>query len=230
MAGIKILLASDDPETSHFWAYSLNQRDIDVVVTQTAEEALHYWGRESFDLVIINGYSPHFDCIELCRHLRREVINPILLFTYEGDERYLLAAYEAGFDECIVKPVGLRLFLAKVTAWLRRAWTVPAATLGVLQAGDLWLDPMHQHLVMPEGKVIKLTHLEFRLVHLLLSHQGKVLETNLIVDRVWGQTGHGDSVLLKNVVYRLRRKIEPDPHHPRYLQTLAGEGYAFSGQ
>jgi DNA-binding response OmpR family regulator len=78
-----------------------------------------------------------------------------------------------------------------------------------------------------DGLAVGLTNLEFRVLHLLMSHPGQVLPAGLIVDRVWGYAGGGDSVLLKNVIYRLRRKIEPDAGEPRYLQTVAGEGYVF---
>jgi DNA-binding response OmpR family regulator len=75
--------------------------------------------------------------------------------------------------------------------------------------------------------LIRLTNLEFRLLHFLMLNEGKVVDSGLIVERVWGRSNQGDSALLKNVMYRLRRKIEPEPAHPHYLQTLSGEGYLF---
>ncbi len=93
--------------------------------------------------------------------------------------------------------------------------------------GDLRLAPARREVITTTGSAVKLTNLEFRLLHLLMSHPGQVLGSNLIIDRVWGYTGGGDTVLLKNLVYCLRRKIEPDPSQPRYIQTVAGEGYSF---
>lgn len=156
-----------------------------------------------------------------------EAVNPILLMTPRRHEAHLLEAYQAGVDECIVKPISPSLFLAKVKSWLRRSWTVPAEALNGVQAGDLQLDPARRELITATGSVVKLTNLEFRLLHLLMSHRGQVLDSNLIIDRVWGYTGGGNSVLLKNVVYRLRRKVEPDPSQPRYIQTATGERYTF---
>jgi DNA-binding response OmpR family regulator len=137
----------------------------------------------------------------------------------------MVEAYEAGADECIAKPIGLRLGVAKVRAWLRRSWTVPTEALTSLEAGGLRLDPDKRHLELPGGGEIGLTNLELRLLHLLMSHPGQVLGPEVIVDRVWGFES-ADSAVLKNMVYRLRRKIEPDPAHPRYLRTAAG-GYVF---
>ncbi len=228
MINARVLFVSDDLETAQLWAFGLNQKGLETVVARSAREALDYWAKDTYDLIIINVYSAQIDGIELCRCLRTEIVNPILLFTHSSDESYLLAAYEAGADECVVKPIGVRLFLAKVMAWLRRSWTVPAEALDTVQAGELRLDPARRQLTKPDETVVKLTNLEFRLLHLLMTHQGQVLETNTIVERVWGFSGSGDSTLLKNVVYRLRRKIEADPGQPRYLQTMAGEGYAIA--
>jgi len=120
-----------------------------------------------------------------------------------------------------------RLLLAKVRDWLRRSWTIAAEALDPLQVGDLRLESTGRQVVTADGYGVKLTNLEFRLLHLLMSDAGQALESNVIVDRVWGHTGGGDSVLLKNLVYRLRRKIEPEPSEPRYIETVAGEGNTF---
>lgn len=227
MLGTRILYVTDDLEVGQLWTHSLGQRGFEVTVAGSTGQALEHWGKESYDLIVVNAYTPQLDGVELCRRLRFEVVNPILLLTYANSEPQILEAYEAGADEVIVKPIGGRLFLAKVVAWLRRSWTVPAEALDSLHAGDLRLDPSRRQLNVADGRVIKLTNLEFRLLHLLMGHQGQVLGSDVIIDRVWGFAGNGDNSLLKNLVYRLRRKIEPDPSQPRYLHTLTGEGYSF---
>lgn len=227
LAAGRLLLVSDDPETGQIWVYALGQQGLEVVLVSSAEEALDRWGMESFDLIIVDYHALQLDGVDVCRRLRAEAISPILLLTPSGNEAHVLEAYEAGVDECIAKPISPPLFLAKVRAWLRRSWTVPAEGLDNLQAGDFQLDPIRRELVTATGAVIKLTNLELRLLQLLMSHPGQVLESDLIVDRVWGYTGGGDSVLLKNLVYRLRRKIEPEPSEPSYIETVAGEGYTF---
>jgi DNA-binding response OmpR family regulator len=223
----RALLVSDDAETGHTWAFALGQRGLEVVLVDSAEDALHKWAAETFDLVIVDDHTLHLEGVDVCRRLRAEAVNPILLLTPSHNEADLLKAYEAGVDECIAKPISPPLFLAKVKAWLRRSWTLPAEALDNLRAGDLQLDPTRRELVTETGAVINLTNLEFRLLQLLMSHPGQVLESDLIVDRVWGYTGGGDSVLLKNLVYRLRRKIEPEPSEPRCIETVSGQGYTF---
>ena len=86
---------------------------------------------------------------------------------------------------------------------------------------------LRRTVMTPGGSVVKLTNLESRLLHLLMSHPNQVLPSEVIVERVWGYVGNGESSLLKNVVYRLRSKLEPDPRQPAYIHTVAGEGYMF---
>jgi DNA-binding response OmpR family regulator len=227
MMGARVLLVSDEPEAGRIWAFALQQMGLETILTSGIQDALQEWAAGPFDLVVIDVHTPHLDGVDLCRRVRAEAANPILLFTPESDEAHVLKAYQAGVDECVVKPISPTLFLAKVRAWLRRSWTVPAGALDCLQAGDLRLDPPRRVVVTPSGETIKLSSLEFRLLHLLMIHRGQVLPSDLIIDRVWGYAGGGDSTLLKNLVYRLRHKIELDPGQPGYIQTVAGEGYAF---
>lgn len=227
MINTKILLLSDNLETAQLWAFGLKQWGPEVTIVGSLEEASETWEKETFDLIIVDLYGQTCDELELCRQLRAIAVNPMLLFTYRGSEPEILAAYQAGVDECIPKPITPPLFMAKVSAWLRRSWTVSTTALETLQAGEFSLDPARRHLIRADGEVIKLTNLEFRLLYLLMRYQGRVIDTNLIVERVWGHSGHGDSALLKNVVYRLRRKVERDPGQPTILQTVPGEGYIF---
>jgi DNA-binding response OmpR family regulator len=225
--GGKVLLVSNDQETGGIWVYALGQIGLAATLALSAAHALGTWPHDSFDLVVIDVCGPDLDALALIRSLRAEAVNPILLFTPNRDEAHALDAYQAGVDECIVKPVSPSLFLAKLRAWLRRSWTVPAQALDCLELGALRLDPGRQEVSRAGGPAVRLTNLEFRVLYLLMSQQGRVLPADLIVDRVWGYAGGGDSVQLKNVVYRLRRKIEPDAGHPSYLQTVGREGYVF---
>ena len=223
----RILLTSDDLEANKIWAYVLIQKGLDVFTIESASSALELSTKDPFDLLILNHYYDLNEALTLTRQIRAEIANPVLLFTSTQDESFLLDAYEAGVDECILKPISHRLFIAKISAWIRRSWTIPTEALDHLQVEGLRLDSTQRQIIIGDEAVIKLTNLEFRVLHLLMSHRGQVLDTNIIVDRVWGHTGNGDSILLKNVIYRLRRKIESDPSRPRYLRTLAGEGYSF---
>lgn len=223
----KVLIVCDEPDTCQIWAHSLRQKGIEAISAGSAELALQQWADEIPDLVVIDVNTPHLDGIALCQHLREETILPILLFTPRNNESHILEAYQAGVDECAAKPVSPALFLAKVKVWLRRSWTVPAESLEAVRIHDLFLDPYARQVKRAAGDSVRLTNLEFRLLYLLMKNPGRILETEYIVERVWGYHGEGNSKLLKNLVYRLRRKIEPDQNHPVYLHTEPGTGYKF---
>lgn len=220
----KVLLLSDDTEPLKLWAYGLAQRGISATIADFIKERPEQYLQEPSDVVIIDVYGASREALALCRRLRSQLVNPILMLAYITSEPQMVEAYEAGVDECIPKPIGLRLMVVKVRAWLRRAWTVPTEALTGLAVEGFRLDPDRRVLSLDSTEV-KLTNLELRLVHLLMSHAGQTLESHLIIDRVWGFES-ADSGMLKNVVYRLRQKIEPDPAHPHYICTVPG-GYAF---
>ncbi len=117
----RTLLVSDDPETAKIWAYTLGEMGVQAVLAGSAQEALDRWAEGVCDLILIDVHTPQLDGIDLCRRLRAETVNPILLFTPTADEAHLQEAYQAGVDECIVKPIDPTLFRAKVRAWLRRS-------------------------------------------------------------------------------------------------------------
>jgi len=222
-----VLLVSNDAESARIWAFSLEQAGLEVCQAGFSEKTLQVWSNEFPDLIILDGHQAQMDLLEFCRCLRAEAAVPILLLSASGDETHLLAAYQAGVDDCLPPPVSPRLFLVKVRAWLRRAQVTPNAALDSIQAGDFRLDPDRRMVDTPRGDLVRLTNLEARLLYLLISHPDWILETDYLVDRTWGHFGDGDSVLLKNLVYRLRRKIEPDPSQPRYLLTESSLGYRF---
>jgi len=222
-----VLIVSDIPEAGQAYAYSLRQKGLDVYLAASAEETLETWSAQSPDLILIDSHSERLNELALCEQLRTEAVVPILVFASRSDEGDILAIYKAGADECTPNPVSLPLLHAKVCAWLLRSSVMPVEAFETLQAADLSFEPLRRKVTLADNSIIRLTGLESRLLYLLMSHPGWVFETEQIVARAWGHYGVGDSVLLKNVVYRLRRKIEPDASQPRYIHTEAGIGYKF---
>lgn len=225
--GAKVLVVSDDYNSARIWSYVLQEKNIDTVCVSSNEDALQVWSEIVPDIIVIDMYSSEFDGVNLVSQLREQGVVPILLLTPNNNETHILEAYQAGVDECIVKPVSPALFQVKVKAWLRRSWSMPTEGLDTFQVGGLRLDPTQRQVITENDEVIKLTNLEFRLLHLLMTHSGWVLTTEDIIQKVWGYYGNGDSNLLKNVVYRLRRKVDPDPGNPRFIHTEVGLGYKF---
>lgn len=224
----KIFVICNQQDTAPVWGYILRQQGLIVILETSPEKAIDRWSTEMPDLVVLDLSGTHEDRMELYERFRAVCVAPILLFLPTYHETEILEAYRAGVDDVVVKPVSPPVFLAKILAWGRRSWTVPITTLSLVNAGKHRLDPTHRCLIQPDGSEVKLTNLEFRLLHLLMSQPSYVFGADEIVQSIWGGYGNGDQVLLKNVVYRLRKKIESDPGHPVLLQTWQG-GYSFQG-
>lgn len=224
----KIFVVCDQSDTAPVWGYILRQQGLTVILETSLDKAIDRWSSEIPDLVVIDVDVPHQDRMELYRRFRAVSVAPILLFLPAYHETYILEAYAAGADEVVIKPISPAIFLAKIKAWTRRSWTVPTAELSQVKAGKHKLDPSRRCIINPEGIEVKLTNLEFRLLHLLMSRPGFTFNAEDIIQAIWGGYGNGDQVLLKNVVYRLRRKLEADPSRPMYLQT-GQRGYCFQG-
>jgi DNA-binding response OmpR family regulator len=222
----KILVISNLDTTGPLWVMSLEKLLlVDVIFETNPNNTLTRWAAEIPDLIIIDVKLPTTSLFGLIKALRFETVTPILLLTSNATEEFLVEAYQNGVDECVLKPVGSSLFQAKTRAWLRRTGNIPVETLDPLRAGGLQLFPTEQILTLANGAIIRLTNLEIRLLYCLMSQPGRTVATEGLVQRVWGSTFEADSSVLKNIVYRLRKKIEPDPSHPQIIQTVVGVGY-----
>ena len=127
----------------------------------------------------------------------------------------------------ISRPFSARLLIAQVQALMRRAGTVPLFSLPALSQAGLTLDAANRTVKVADCQPRRLTHLEFRLLYTLMTHQGQILPSEIIVARVWGYSGRGDKELVRGLVSRLRSKVEPEPRSPRYIRTVPGVGYSF---
>ena len=224
----RIFVVCDQRNTAPVWGYLLGEQGLTVVLETSIAKALDRWANEITDLVVIDVDIPHEDRMELYQRFRAVCEAPILMFLPAYHETQILEAYATGVDEVVVKPIGPAIFLAKIMAWVRRSWTVPLDELSLVKAGKHRLDPTRRCFIDPTGSEVKLTNLEFRLLHLLMSRPSTGFSAEDIIQAIWGGVGNGDQTLLKNVVYRLRRKIEDDPSRPALLQTWQG-GYSFQG-
>ena len=222
----KIFVVCDRTDTAPVWGFILRQQGLTVILETSLDKAVDRWSMEMPDLVVIDIDVAHQDPMILYKKFRAVSVAPILLFLPAHHENQILEAYAAGVDEVVVKPISPAIFLAKIVAWVRRSWTVPVDGLSLVKAGKHRLDPTRRCLIDPAGNEVKLTNLEFRLLHLLMSRPATIFNAEDIIHAIWGGFGNGDQVLLKNVVYRLRRKIEDDPSRPELLQTWQG-GYSF---
>jgi len=223
----KVLVVSNTQHTGPLLISGLRDIGLDIVAEPDPTNALQRWSEEIPDLIIIDANVPEAQALELIKNLRVEAAVPLILLTQFSTEDFQLEAYAVGVDECILKPINPALFYAKIQAWLRRSWSVPADTLDTLRVGGFSLLPSERTILLEGYDPVRLTNLELRLLYCLMSQPGQTITIEELNLRVWGYSNEADNTMLKNVVYRLRRKIERNPAYPLILQTVAGVGYKF---
>lgn len=220
---LRVFIVCDQDATAPIWGYIIREKGLVAILETSVERAMDRSVEEIPDLIVIDVNASHAQRIELCKKFRALSASPILLFLPSNNEPEILEAYQAGVDECVVKPISPAIFLAKIMAWAQRSWTEP---MSPRQAGRLRLDPARRSVTGSNGEEIKLTNLEFRLLHLLMSRPGFVFKAEDIIQTVWGSQRQGDITLLKNMVYRLRKKLEEEASEEHLIQTWPG-GYSF---
>lgn len=230
LLGPRVLIVSNQQTTGPLWVFSLQQQNLHVMLEAEPSKTLQRCELETPDLIILDINLPEAQTVELVKSLRAEMVTPILLLTPPRPEDNIIEAYNAGVDDYMIKPVSPSLFNAKVRVWLRRSWSATTSTLDPVKIGGMHVFPNERLVIRDNGQPVHLTNLELRLLYYLISRAGHTVSTGELNQRVWGYTGEADTTLLKNVVYRLRRKIEVDPANPQIIQTVAGVGYKLAGE
>jgi len=226
----KVLIVSNQQTTGPLWVFSLQQQQLNVALEAFPANTLARWEKEIPDLIILDVNLPEDATLDLIRDLRAETLIPILLLTPARSEEYVLEAYKAGVDDCMLKPVSPSLFQAKIKVWLRRSGSISIDVLNPLSVGTLQLFPSERIVLLKNGGAVHLTNLELRLLYYLMNRPGQIVTIEELNQRVWGYTAEADNTMLKNVVYRLRRKIESDPANPLIIQTVVGTGYKLAAE
>ena len=219
---MKILVADDDRDLLELVAFSLGQSGFLVLKAQDGNDALRIFTAESPDLLILDINMPGLSGFQVCEDVRRTSRVPVMMLTVRGEEEDLIRALELGADDYLNKPFSPRTLLARVKALLRRAGLEVSAPAS---AGRLTLDLQEHTLQIGTRPVIRLTKLELRLLQYLLANSGRTVSSDRLLNHVWGHRGAGDRELLKQLVHRVRQKIEREPARPEILETVPGAGY-----
>ena len=220
---MKILVADDDLDLLGLVAYSLSQAGYLVVRASDGPGALATFEAEAPDLVILDINMPGTSGFEVCTAIRARGDVPVMMLTARGEEQDLVKALDLGADDYLTKPFSPKTLLARVKALLRRANAERSQS--PLSAGRVALDLENYTVRIAGGNPISLTKLELRLLQMLLAQSGRAVNSDRLLVQVWGHRGSGDRQLLKQLVHRLRHKIEANPAVPQLLQTAAPAGY-----
>jgi DNA-binding response OmpR family regulator len=220
----RILLVDDDPLLAESLGYILEQEGYQVVSAASGREALAQVGRESPDLILLDISLPDLSGVETCRRLRTIFGGPIVMLTARRQESDKIVGLDAGADDYNTKPFATGELLARVRANLRRARSGPAGETTPIAVGGLVVD-LAAHRVSSEGRAVELSAREFALLRLLAESVDRVVSRRKLFDSVWGPDFYGDERALDVYIRMLRKKIEPDPNRPTYVQTVRGVGY-----
>ena len=225
----RILLVEDERAITEPLAEALEREGFVPAVAGTAAEAMEKATDSAPDLVLLDIGLPDGSGLDVCRELRRQTEVPIIMLTARGAEADRVAGLELGADDYIVKPFSAREVMARVRAVLRRTGSAPSGDGAErIEIGELTLDTA-KHEARLRDEPLELSRKEFELLRVLMEDAGSVITREALIEEVWDMNWFGSTKTLDVHVSGLRRKLDDDPKEPRYIHTVRGVGFRFSG-
>jgi DNA-binding response OmpR family regulator len=219
-----VLVVEDDRRIATLVAKNLEAAGFQCVQAHDGLTALNEFKHLNPSLLVLDIMIPHIDGLELVRRIRRVSDVPVLLLTARATEGDKVLGFEIGADDYLTKPFSTRELVARVRALLRRSGGTSQQE--TLTCHDLRIDTARREVWRGDAH-LELTALEFDLLHFLASRPGRVYSREALMEQVWGEERLVDSRSIDSLISRLRRKIEEDTAHPKYVQTVWGAGYRF---
>jgi two-component system KDP operon response regulator KdpE len=222
-----VLVVDDEPRMTRFIRMNLELEGYRVIEAYNGLQALEKVRTNLPALVILDAMMPELDGFETLEILRETSSIPVIMLTVRADEEDKVRGLELGADDYVTKPFSTRELVSRVKAVLRRTQSLMAQAQGILRIDDhLSVDLDSQHVIV-EGQRIKLRPTEFRLLYHLIENAGWIVPHETLLAKVWGHEYREEIHYLRLYITYLRKKIEPDPSHPRYIFTERGVGYRF---
>jgi two-component system, OmpR family, alkaline phosphatase synthesis response regulator PhoP len=226
MADKKVLVVDDDVKTVELVRLYLDRDGYQVLTAYNGVEALRLAHENYPDLIVLDLMLPDIDGLEVCRTLRRESDVPIIMLTARTTDQDKLTGLDLGADDYITKPFSPKELVARVRAVLRR---LPGERgPEELKSGELSMN-FTTHEAWFAGRPLNLTSIEFKLLGVLAKEPGKVFSRANLIAEALGYDFEGFDRTIDVHILNLRRKLEPDPSHPKYIKTIYGIGYKFAG-
>jgi two-component system KDP operon response regulator KdpE len=226
----KILVVDDDASLLRVLEYNLEQEGYKVVTANNGREAMHLTYTERPNLLILDIMMPGLDGWEVCQRVREMSDAPIIMLTAKELAEDVVKGLDLGADDYIVKPFIMKELLARVRAALRRARVEAGADEKMIYRDDYLSIDLKTQRVTANDALIDLTPTEYRVLALLVKSRGRVIKFRQILEHVWGFEYVDEVSYVHTYIWRLRRKIEPDPKIPRYLLSTLDVGYRFESQ
>ncbi len=222
-----MLVIDDEPGFLEMLNLALSIEGFSVIVASNAASGLRAAFQSKPDAILLDVMMPDMDGYEVCRRLREMTDAPIIFVTAKDTPDDILHGFSMGADDYVVKPFQISELLCRLEVSLQRTAQRYEDDPNLLFVTDSLMLDCDRREMVHGNQIVHFTPLEFSVLRLLIHHSGKVLSPDAVLTQVWGYEQAGNLELVKQYIYRLRRKIEPDPDNPRYLHTVWGEGYYF---
>ncbi|HSA49875.1 MAG TPA: response regulator [Yinghuangia sp.] len=220
----RVLVVDDEPQIVRALAINLKARGYDVDTAADGTRALAAAAERHPDVVLLDLGLPDLDGVEVIRGLRGWTKVPIIVLSARQASDEKVAALDAGADDYVTKPFGMDELLARLRAAVRRA--APADEAPVVVTDAFTVD-LAAKKALRDGRDVRLTPTEWHLLEVLVRHAGRLVSQRALLQEVWGPQYSTETNYLRVYMAQLRRKLEPDPSHPRHLRTEPGMGYRF---
>jgi two-component system, OmpR family, KDP operon response regulator KdpE len=224
MSDATILVVDDEPQLRRMLRATLSSNGYDVIEANSGKEAITAVVREHLDLILLDVNMPGMSGFEACSKIRMSFGGPIIMVTVRDEEQDKVVAFDSGADDYVVKPFGVSELLARIRAALRRSSA--HETLSKLDTPELSVD-FGMRLITVRGKRVYLSPKEFEVLRVLVLQGGNPLTHERLSKIVWGPGHPENTENLRTVISQLRKKVEKDPAHPRYILTEPWFGYRF---
>ena len=225
MAESRVLVCDDEPQIRRALGVNLRARGYQVDLAETGEEALELAARHHPDVVVLDLGLPGIDGVEVIHGLRGWTEVPIIVLSVREAEADKVAALDAGADDYVTKPFGMDELLARLRAAVRRA--SPAEEAATVETPDFTIDLVVKKVRDANSNEIRLTPTEWQIIEVLVRNTGKLVPQRRLLQEVWGPEYEKETNYLRVFMAQIRRKLEPNPSHPRYFITEPGMGYRF---
>ena len=223
----RILIVEDEEKIARFVTLELEHEGYQVEHAADGRTAVDLALERNYDLILLDVLLPQLNGMEVLRRVRKHKDVPVIMVTARDAVMDKVAGLDAGADDYLTKPFSVEELLARIRTTLRRlsyAQTGGVASAGSFDTGELHID-FDAGIATMDGEELHLTPIEYKLLCLLAHNADKVLTHQFILHEIWGTATKSDLASLRVFMGTLRKKIESDPAHPRYIQTHVGIGY-----
>jgi len=220
---VKVLIADDDQDILDITAFALRREGFQVSLAADGKQALQQWKVSSPDVVLLDVRMPKINGFEVLRAIRNEQETPVIFVTARREEEDIVRGLELGADDYVIKPFSPRQLVARIRSVTRRMCLAAPSTSTEVEAAGMVLD-VESHQLRRDDYVVRMTPLEFRLLHSLMLNVGRVVPSGRLIEQTWGVDG-GDANMLKTHVCHIRKKLRLRDGEPGYIRSIVGLGY-----